>query len=115
MSRRGRGERCLCRHNCLPPRFTHPASKKPFTVLEYEKAVEQKKEILLYLADDETSAFPQAVVDEDIHSRERLNAFKKTLRERHTVNTFSTAEDLVEKLSRDFKKRFVESQPAPEQ
>jgi hypothetical protein len=84
-----------------------PESKKPFTVLEYEKAVEQKKDILIYLADDEEAAFPQAARDDDSSSQKRLAAFKKTLRERHTVDAFSTPEDLVEKLSRDFKKHFV--------
>jgi hypothetical protein len=83
-----------------------PDTKRPFTVLEYEKAVEQKKEILIYIADDESASFPQSVVDKDTRLRQRLAAFKDKLRERHTVDTFSTPDDLAEKLSRDFKKRF---------
>jgi hypothetical protein len=35
-----------------------PETKKPFTVLEYEKALEQQKEILIYIADDESTSFP---------------------------------------------------------
>jgi hypothetical protein len=87
------------------------ANRKPFTELEYERAVEGKKEILIYLADDETASFPFAVVDQDTASRKRLEAFKKKLRERHTIGTFSTADDLAEKLTRDFAKHFLEKQP----
>jgi hypothetical protein len=84
-----------------------PETKKPFTLLEYEKAVEQEKEILIYVADDEIASFPQSVVDDDPRTRKRLAAFKSKLRERHTVGTFSTPRDLAEKLSSDFKKHFV--------
>jgi hypothetical protein len=83
-----------------------PETKKPFTVLEYEKAVEQRKEILIYIADDAAASFPFSSIDEDSRARKRLTAFKARLREHHTVDSFSTPEDLVEKLSRDFKKRF---------
>lgn len=37
-------------------------------------------------------------------------AFKTKLREHHTVGSFSTPEDLADKLSRDFKKRFETKQ-----
>ena len=87
-----------------------PETKKPFTLLEYEKAVEQKKEILIYVADDEAVCFPQAVMDDDPRTRRRLAAFKRRLSENHTVDKFSTPEDLVEKLSRDFKKHFSTKQ-----
>src|SRR5260370_14242624 len=84
-----------------------PETKKPFTLLEYEKAVEQQKEILIYLADEEVASFPYSLMDDDTRTRKRLVAFKSKLRERHTVDTFSTPDDLVEKLSRDFKKHFL--------
>ena len=71
------------------------------------KAIEQEKEILIYIADDDTASFPQSVVDDDTRLRKQLAAFKRTLRERHNVDTFSTPEDLVEKLARNFKKHFV--------
>jgi hypothetical protein len=90
-----------------------PNSRKPFTILEYERAVEQKKEILIYMADDETASFPQASVDQDTQSKGRLKEFKDKLRERHTVVTFSTPEDLGEKLSQDFKKKFATKQEEP--
>jgi uncharacterized protein DUF4062 len=81
-------------------------TKKPFTVLEYEKAVEQNKEILIYIADDDAASFPHSRMDEDSRTRKRLAAFKDRLRERHTIGSFSTLEDLAEKLTRDFKKHF---------
>src|SRR6266849_261953 len=84
-----------------------PETKKPFTVLEYELAAEQKKDILIYIADDEVASFPRSLMDDDTRTRKRLAAFKDKLRERHTLDTFSTPEDLVEKLSRDLKKHFV--------
>src|SRR5260370_32678121 len=87
-----------------------PDTKKPFTVLEYEEAVEQKKEILIYIVDDDVAFFPRSLMDDDTLTRERLAAFKGKLRERHTVVTFSTPQDLVEKLSRDFKKQFPPKQ-----
>ncbi len=92
-----------------------PESKQPFTLLEYEKAVELKKEILIYLADDDTASFPVSLMDDDTRTRKRLTAFKAKLRERHTVDTFSTPEDLAEKLSRDFKKHFSPKQPEQSQ
>ncbi len=91
-----------------------PETQKPFTLLEYEKAFEQHKEILIYVADDEAACFPQSVVDQDAKSRERLEAFKRLLGERHVFVTFSTPEDLVEKLSRDFDKRFSTKQQGQE-
>jgi hypothetical protein len=86
-------------------------SRKPFTVLEYEKAVEQGAEILIYIADDDAASFPQSVIDQDGRSRKRLQAFKDKLREHHTVDTFTTADDLSEKLTRDFRKHFAPTQP----
>ena len=83
-----------------------PKTEKPFTLLEYERASELKKEILIYVADDEAASFPRALMDEDTQTRERLQAFKDMLRERHTVATFSTPEDLAAKLAVDFEKHF---------
>ncbi|MGO9008816.1 MAG: DUF4062 domain-containing protein [Bryobacteraceae bacterium] len=83
-----------------------PKTQEPFTLLEYKKAAEQGKEILIYLADDGIAYFPNDLMDQDPQARESLAAFKRTLRERHTVDTFSSPNDLVEKLSRDFRKRF---------
>jgi hypothetical protein len=79
-------------------------TQEPFTLLEYKKAAERGKEILIYLADDRVACFANDLMDQDPETRERLAAFKRTLRERHTVDTFASASDLAEKLSRDFRK-----------
>jgi hypothetical protein len=50
------------------------------------------------------------LMDEDSRTRKRLAAFKEKLRERHTVGSFSTPQDLAEKLSRDFRKHFASRQ-----
>jgi hypothetical protein len=89
-------------------------SRKPFTLLEYEKAVEQNKEILIYLADDNVGAFPRSSMDDDNEARSTLDAFRRTLRQLYTVNTFSSPADLAEKLSRDFRKRFIEHAQSPQ-
>jgi hypothetical protein len=81
--------------------------QQPFTLLEYEKADKENKEILIYLADDDTGFFPKRHMDDDPESRDRLDAFKQQLREKHTVNSFSSPDDLAEKLSHDFQSRFL--------
>ena len=55
------------------------------------------------------------IIDPDVQDREKLSAFKRTLRESHTVDTFTDPEDLAEKLKRDFKQYFQLLQPAPDQ
>jgi hypothetical protein len=57
--------------------------------------------VLIYLADENAAIFPYSAIDSD-NRRVALEAFKQTLRERHTVGTFSTAEDLAEKITSDF-------------
>lgn len=88
-----------------------PVTKKPFTLLEYEKAIDQKKEILTYIADDDAALFPRALVDQDAQTVKRLEAFKGILRERHTIVTFSTPEDLAAKLATDLAKHFSAKRP----
>lgn len=79
-------------------------SGKSFTQLEYERAHETGKTILIYLADEGEACFPYQYIDDDQLKRERLAAFKSILRERHVTNTFSTPEDLAKKLKVDFAK-----------
>jgi hypothetical protein len=83
-----------------------PKTQKSFTQLEYEHALSLKKEILIYLADDQQAIIPVKYIDFDPIISEKLKAFKGILQEHHTVNKFSTPEDLVEKLRRDFKRHF---------
>lgn len=75
---------------------------KSYTQLEYEKANELGKEILIYLIDDESSRVSPKFIEFD--KIPKLNAFKETLKERHTIDTFKDSTDLKDKLSRQFEK-----------
>lgn len=78
-----------------------PNSGKSYSQLEYEKAVEQEKEILIYLIDEHSSpVIPNLIQFDKI---QKLNNFKAVLKDRHTVDTFSDSQDLVTKLQRKFK------------
>ncbi len=76
---------------------------KSYTQLEYERAQGLSKETLIYLIDEENARVPVKFIDRGVNL-EKLEAFKRTLRDRHTVDTFVSEEDLVEKLRRDLKR-----------
>jgi hypothetical protein len=76
---------------------------KSFTQLEYERAHEHSKEILLYQIDDEKARVTPANIDFG-EAHDKLISFKKLLRRRHTVSTYDTPNDLVQKLRRDFQR-----------
>lgn len=76
---------------------------KSITHLEYERAYERQKEVLLYLMDEDRASIAPRFVDADA-KREKLDAFRRLLRERHTVATFVSEEDLVKQLRRDFRR-----------
>jgi len=78
------------------------STAKSFTQLEYERAYELDKEIRIYLIDEENTRVNIKYVDRDI-KRDKLEAFKRLLKERHTIDTFVSETDLVEKLGRDLK------------
>jgi hypothetical protein len=78
-----------------------PNSGKSYSQLEYEKAVEQNKEILIYLIDEENSNVTPNLIQYD--KIQKLNNFKAILRDKHTIDTFATPQDLVTKLQRKFK------------
>jgi len=78
-------------------------SGKSITQLEYEKASELKKEILIYLIDEENSDVKIKYVDHGI-KRDKLEAFKKILKEERTVAKFITKDDLIVKLKRDMER-----------
>jgi hypothetical protein len=84
---------------------------KSFTQLEYERARDLGKNILIYLADEQQARVRYSDIEVDPLQRERLNAFKAVLKERHTVDVFSTPEDLAEKLRRDFAKQLEPKEP----
>lgn len=90
-----------------------PESGKSFTQVEYERAAQLKKAILIYLADETSARVRYADIEIDPQARERLAAFKATLRERHTIETFSTPEDLTEKINRDFARELTPKVSAP--
>lgn len=79
-------------------------SGKPFTRLEYERAAELRKEVLIYLADEDTACFPYSQIDKSPKERGQIDTFKELLRECHTVQTFSTPEDLAEKIGSDLRR-----------
>lgn len=78
----------------------HTEYGKSYTQLEYEKAVEHGQEILIYLIDEEASIKPKYVDFGEPH--EKLENFKKLLKEKHTVDFFCSPEDLVQKLKNRF-------------
>ena len=78
-----------------------PNSGKSYSQLEYEKAIEQNKEILIYLIDEENSNVTPNLIQYD--KIPKLNNFKAILRDKHTIDTFSNSQDLVTKLQRKFK------------
>jgi len=74
----------------------HEPTGKSFTQLEYEKALDLEKDIYIYLIDEDASI---KITDIDEHENlVKLNSFKKTLKERHTVDFFKDEEDLCEKI-----------------
>jgi len=78
-------------------------SGKSFTQLEYERALELKKEILIYLVDEENALFPVKFIDHG-DARDKLQAFKRVLRERHTIDSFRDEDDLAAKIKRDLER-----------
>ena len=80
------------------------SSGKSYTQLEYERAQSLSKETLIYLVDEENAQVPVKFIDRGVNL-EKLDAFKRMLRDRHTVDTFVSEEDLVEKLRRDLKRQ----------
>jgi len=78
-----------------------PNSGKSYSQLEYEKAIEQNKEILIYLIDEESSSVTPNLIQFD--KIQKLNNYKAILKDKHTIDTFSNSQDLVTKLQRKFK------------
>jgi hypothetical protein len=81
-------------------------SHKSFTQLEYEKALEANKPILIYLIDLDNAKVTPSLVD--IKNQEKLSIFKEKLKETHTVDYFKDSKDIVDKLNRQFKKFLAE-------
>ena len=77
------------------------ASGKSFTQREYERAVECNKEVLIYMIDERDARISPKDIDFG-ERREKLIAFKSTLKERHTIDTFISEVDLAQKVKRRF-------------
>jgi hypothetical protein len=90
-------------------------SGKSYTQLEYEHAVQLGKDVLIYMADEQQAKVRYVDVDLDPTLREKLKAFKGTLRERHTVDTFVSADDLADKLRRDCARYLQTRKVGPEE
>jgi hypothetical protein len=88
-------------------------SGKSFTQLEYDRAYELNKSILIYMIDD-IKALVSINQIEFGYKKEKLDVFKKLLRDRHTVESFNSPEDLVNKLTRDFKNLIQRKTPETE-
>lgn len=83
---------------------------KSYTQMEYERALDLKKTVLIYLIDEENALTPIKHIDRG-SNRDKLEAFKTTLRDRHTIDTFVSEEDLVHKLRRDLSRHLQPSRP----
>ena len=73
------------------------SSGKSYTFLEYEAANEKGKDILFFVIDENDARIPPAFVDTG-KRRERLDEFKKLVKERHTVASFVDENDLCNKV-----------------
>lgn len=87
-----------------------PTSGKSYTQLEYEKAIELNKEILIYLIDEE-NALIHPVHSEHGENYEQLNNFKQMLKEKHTVDFYRDPKDIVDKLKSRLSEILIDTQP----
>jgi hypothetical protein len=76
-------------------------SEKSYTQLEYEKALDLKKDIWIYLIDEKNSKVSPTYIDFG-EKHEKLQSFKSILKDRHTIDTFVDEFDLQDKLKRKF-------------
>ncbi len=74
---------------------------KSFTQLEYERAIKENKEILIYLIDEKNALISAEHIDFD-EKRQSLINFKTILKEKHTIDTFRDKNELVQKLETRF-------------
>lgn len=77
--------------------------KKSFTQAEYEQAVTTEKEIRIFIISNQSKVRP-IDVETDPEKLEILNSFKESLLKKHTVETFTSPEDLSEKVLYSIKK-----------
>jgi hypothetical protein len=78
---------------------------KSVTELEYERALNAKKDCYIFMM-DEKQLVSSEFVDEG-ENRQRLMAFKEKLMSKHTVRFFSSPEDLYQKIFAALNERFL--------
>jgi hypothetical protein len=86
-------------------------SSKSYTQIEYEKALELDRDILIYLIDEKNSKISPQNIDFG-EKYEKLQSFKYILKDRHTIDTFIDETDLTEKLTRKFDELLSKKQTA---
>jgi len=79
----------------------HSVEDKSFTQLEYEKAAQLGKDILIYLIDEKEASIQYRDIEFG-DSHEKLLNFKTLLKEKYTVDFFRSPEDLAQKLKHRF-------------
>lgn len=76
-----------------------PETGKSMTHLEYEEALEHNLDIRIYIPDPDRQIAARYVDDSELAVR--LGEFKRLLRSRHTHATYTTAEDLADRVCCD--------------
>lgn len=77
---------------------------KSYSMLEYEKAFETGKDILFFLIDEANARIAPIFVDID-EKRNKLDAFKSLVKERHTIATFASEDELVKQIELSLKSK----------
>jgi hypothetical protein len=72
-------------------------SGKSFTQLEYERAIKEDKEILIYLVNEKEALTKVEFIDFG-EKKEILENFKTALKEKHTIDSYRNEEELVNKI-----------------
>lgn len=73
---------------------------KSFTELEYEEALAQKKDIRIYILDEQNHPILPKFVDKG-ENADRLSRFKEKLQSKHMWKLFRSPDDLVSHISMD--------------
>lgn len=76
-------------------------SKKSYSQLEYEKAVQKKLIILFYLIDEERSEIIPKFID--FENIVQLRKFKSIISRKHTVEKYFNEKSLIDKLNLDLR------------
>lgn len=86
-------------------------SGKSFSQLEYEKALDLKQEILIYLIDEFNSKITPNHID--FENYKKLKDFKNMISANHTIEKFISKDDLIKKISVDLRKILGEESVIP--